>query len=229
MVTFDASSTNVGTGGDPTSHSHTVANESSRLLLVVVGSIVGTAGSAVTYAGVSMTQVASIAVDPGIFMKVYSLVAPATGSNTVAVTTGGNKVYVIANSFYGVNQTTPLGDFETRNDSGAINGTTTSLTPGSTTSDLAWDALGLDNKGSGVGNASVGASQTEQSDVSDADQRFKTSTEAGASGTTTMSWTVSDLGVGAQNNLVHAAVAIKSAASSGAASILNNFFLGANN
>jgi hypothetical protein len=101
--------------------SFTVGAGSNRILFVHVSYLMATGGtvhsSAVTYNGVAMTQVptvGSISEDNGtnkIVNEVWYLVAPASGSHTIAVTVVGTPTTsaVSAASFSGADQTPTFG------------------------------------------------------------------------------------------------------------------------
>jgi hypothetical protein len=74
--------------------------------------------SAPTYNSVSMTRVNRTCDDHAtqVCQDVYSLIAPATGSNTLSVTfTSARFGYMIAKDFANVNQTTPITSIQTEN------------------------------------------------------------------------------------------------------------------
>lgn len=118
-VAFDAvgpsSAGQTGTGTS-VSWSHTCTG-SNRIL--IVGAAVGCLSDAITttatYNGVSMTSVGSRVltnnqVNSG-YVQMWSLIAPATGANTVQITASASVDAFSAGStsFTGVDQTTPLG------------------------------------------------------------------------------------------------------------------------
>lgn len=76
----------------------------------------------VTYGGVAMTAAGAASKDDssGAQSRVYYLVAPPTGSNTLAVTTSGTirDIYSSLTSFNGVDQTTPIRSATYVNDTG---------------------------------------------------------------------------------------------------------------
>lgn len=96
-IAFDAV-----TSSDATSFSHTCSG-SDRILFVGVKSVGQTTG--VTYNSVSMTSIAEIQVGAtGEYVNIYYLIAPASGSNTVAVS-GGSDYTSRAVSYTGAAQT----------------------------------------------------------------------------------------------------------------------------
>lgn len=89
-------------------------NGANRLLVVITfqrGGAVRTFSS-VTYGGVALTQVASVALEQSLATKlqasIWFLIAPATGSNDLAITMSGNTAIAVhACVFEGVAQATP--------------------------------------------------------------------------------------------------------------------------
>lgn len=108
-VAFDAATTST-----TSSFSHTVTG-TNTCLTVLFGTSGGTV-TGVTYNGVSMTQRSSELTNGAGPHRAYtySLVAPASGSNTVAIT-GGTVIWVVAASWTGVHQTTAIGGISSTN------------------------------------------------------------------------------------------------------------------
>lgn len=130
-IGFNAATFLGGNGGSGNfSASYTSGSGSGRLLVVT---FLGTAAtnpdsiSAVTYNSVAMTLATKQAASGGRWAYLYYLVAPATGSNTLAITqTGGDFILgVIAGDYTGVNATGQP-DASAQGDSGGSN--VTSLT-----------------------------------------------------------------------------------------------------
>jgi len=182
---FDAATTSTNV----TSFSHTCTG-SNRFLLVSISSDAGggTTWTAATYNSVSMTLVDTLnnATDgANVRITVYSLIAPASGSNTVAVTRTGPPAnfIVIAASFTGVNQTTPLGTSVTGSGTTA---TQPSVTVTSGASELVYDAIATLN--SNADTFTAGSGQTKRASADDAGNvGGATSTEAGAA-SVVMDW-----------------------------------------
>ena len=89
-----------------------VVTGTNAVLLVEVQSNASGAITGATYNGVAMTLIDSYATGPGIMNEtlLYALEAPATGSNTVSVQTGGTgslTIYGKSASYIGTDQTTP--------------------------------------------------------------------------------------------------------------------------
>lgn len=222
-VTYDADTQAIKTGsGGSSSFSHTVAVQPDRLLLVVVNSTdSGTSGTgtvdSATYNSVSMTRVTGspigfINLDSS-STEIFYLVAPATGSNTVAVNftgqSGGTRRIVTAISFYNVHQSSPLGSWFS-------NGSETSApslnVTGTNGASLVLDSISFFFNPSNLSNATAGGGQTERWNRTEAAEPGSTgdfmrgagSTEPGG-GTITMSWSL-DAGT---ETVSHAAIEIK--------------------
>jgi hypothetical protein len=87
-IAFDA----VVPHGGSSTWSHTCSG-SNRILFVLTRGAV----TAVTYAGVALTQIGSLTITPvGDPLKVWRLYAPATGANTVALTGGDTDAYSVS-------------------------------------------------------------------------------------------------------------------------------------
>jgi hypothetical protein len=181
---FDAVSTDTSATGS-CSFSHTVAVQSDRVLYVAVNVDTNTDVSAsATYNSVAMSLVVALSAQQ--YLAVFQLVAPATGTNTVAVTyTGSIGGVCHARSYYGVDQSTPTGSPVT---SEAATGTTVSNDVASATGNLVVDFVGINNNT--AAQVTEGAGQTERG-LAEADGPATTtlsgSDEAGAA-TVTMSW-----------------------------------------
>lgn len=102
----------IGVGTDSTatgtassySGSHTTSGDNRGLLVSIYTNSASTTFSSVTYNSVVMTQEVLVQAQ-GYTVAIYSLVAPASGSNTLAVTFGQSNTYrVIVQPLTGVNQ-----------------------------------------------------------------------------------------------------------------------------
>jgi hypothetical protein len=139
----------------------------------------------VTFNGVSATVVPSSTKNNGpLWIQQYTLVAPDTGEQTLEVQFGGNAAFdigVVAISFTGVDQTTPLGT--------AVTATDTSTTPSVTVTDLTADDFVVDILGiAHSGTLTVGANQTQRSNaVAGGYYKRGSSTQDGTDGGV-MSW-----------------------------------------
>lgn len=135
-IAFDAATGFYDAGSsDPVSFSHTCSTGDDRLLTVGIGIGSPDAGSiqSVTYNSVGMTVGASISTNN--FNRLYYLVAPATGSNTVAADFDDPKpdIGIGAVSFTGVDQSDPIGATATASfdDASSVNRTITTDTANS--------------------------------------------------------------------------------------------------
>jgi hypothetical protein len=111
--TFDAATVDEDTNATTITQAHTCSTKPNRLLLVVAHSndTASHTHNGVTYDGVAMTQVGSTITGANRQISLWKLVAPATGANNVVVTFSiaidETAVHII--SYYGVDQTTPVG------------------------------------------------------------------------------------------------------------------------
>ena len=160
----------------------------------------------VTYNGVAMQQVGfQVSSDMAQAVEIFRLVAPSTGTNDVLVTFNPSIVFQViggSTSFTGVSQTTPTGAFTSA--FGANNAPTVSVSD-AVVGDMVLDALVVPPS---ANNAVVGADQTERyngrSFFSNSYDLGAGSTEPGAAGNETMSWTTTNT-----SNWALAAVAVK--------------------
>ena len=108
-IAHDADSNATAAESSSISWSHTCTG-SDRCLTVHVSDETSTAITGVTYNGVSMTAVAAQTTNTSSRIRHYQLVAPATGTNTISVTLGGQANFITcgASSYTGVDQTTPV-------------------------------------------------------------------------------------------------------------------------
>ncbi len=190
-VIFDAASSGSSTASTSKTQSHTVASQENRLLLVFVEC--SDAGertpSGVTYNAVAMTQVGSTVTNGDRSVSVWRLVAPATGANDVVATFATTcDAIILGNlSFYGVNQTTPVGTVATNTGTGTA--PTVDVTAG--VDDMVAAGVGIDASTT----CTPGASQTERWDISAGANNAATgSTERAAGTTVTMDHTAADTG-----------------------------------
>lgn len=183
-LAVDATSNASGFGTGPFTFSHTTSG-ANRVMIVGVsyyhpsGTI-----SAVTYNAVAATLIPLASVDTGDYhARLYYLIAPDTGSNTVSVSVNAN-LYAIGigvTTVTGAHQTTPYGTAVT-----AIgNDTTPTVDVLAASDELAIDTLCIIHSGT----LSVGSGQTARWNAiqSSGFIKYAGSTEPGV-GTTTMSW-----------------------------------------
>lgn len=122
--------------------------------LTTAGTITG-----VTYNGTSMTQIATTAADAGVTIYTHGLIAPATGSNNVVVSTSASAVIVSHAVYYtGASQTTLSDASGTQTGSGNFTHALTS------TADNCWHILYCRN---GVSNMVAGTATTARSSTDD--------------------------------------------------------------
>ena len=184
VATYDAASSGVTEDTTTLTVAHTCTTQGDRLLVVSVAvwDTVETTPTGVTYAGVAMTMQGSMirTDDSRVGLTTWTLVAPATGTNNIIATfaTNGSDIILGGDSFYGVDQVTPVGTHATNKSGGTVvtvnivtslgdmvvYASTLSLrTPTSTTGSgqtERWDVSGL------TGSALSAQGSTERSDTS---------------------------------------------------------------
>lgn len=147
-IAFDA--TSEGTVGADPSWSHTCSG-ADRLLIVLTGRTTDVVAG-VTYNGVAMTSITETTYPGSGYagLQLWYLVAPSTGSNTIAVDSGGNNgVSGFATSFTGVSQTSPIDSSNVNNNAVGTNSLTVSTT---VVGSGCWLVGGCsNNSGTGVG------------------------------------------------------------------------------
>lgn len=120
-IAYDNSSEGAVGASTTLTYSHTCTG--SNTFLKVDFRINGASGSvsSVTYAGVSMTQLANVSAN-GVYT--YYLINPATGANNVVITTSGSgEITSYSASYTGVKQTSPI-DSQNTVGSGSVSDTT---------------------------------------------------------------------------------------------------------
>jgi len=167
LVGFDAASSydtdnQYGAGNPGNSLTWSLPISGSNRILIVGVSINNSAGQTVlnpggvTYAGSPLTRI-GVGSRANARVEMWYLVAPATGTNNVVVTlsAGATARFVVgAVSFTNVNQTSPLGTFQSANNNTATASVTVTSVPG----ELVVGVLAKRNSNEG---ATVGAGQTE--------------------------------------------------------------------
>lgn len=172
-----------------------VSSGSNLLLFVAVNQRGGTANdpTGITYGGTALTMVSSSSVKAGgnpSWGSFWTLIAPTVGTANLVVTTpsGGAKLVVVATTYTGVDQTTPVGTPATTTGSGASQSATVS----SATGEVVIGAL-IHADGSTIA-VTDGGSQTRRALVDTGsgggDCDIEVSEKAGAS-STVVSWTTS--------------------------------------
>lgn len=181
---FDAASNASGSGAGPFTFSHTTSGSDRVMWIGISYYHPSVTISAVTYNAVAATLVPLASADNGDYhARLYYLIAPATGSNTVSVSVSGSvySLGVGVTTVTGANQTTPYGTAVTATG----NDSTPTVNVLAASDELAIDTLCIIHSGT----LSVGSSQTSRWNAitSNGFIKYAGSTEAGA-GTTTMSW-----------------------------------------
>ena len=186
---------------------HTIGIGSNGILLVEVAIKGANPVTSVTYGGTALTLVGSLN-DPAnqVRSELWYLKAPTAGTANIVVTLPSVKMFVAGGtSFFGVDQTTPLGTAATANGSGG----SPTVTVASSAGELVIDAPAVH----AASSATVGAGQTQlwgqRTGTAGGDVWGGSSSEAGAA-SVVMSWTTSGSGAGEWATI---AVPLKPAAS----------------
>ncbi len=194
-VTFDATSTGNGSATTSVTVSHTTGSGSNRALIVGVTCQVSvteahTIPSGVTYNAVAMTLFGSATRASGtsdfLGVSLWYIKAPATGANDIVATFSSQILSAVVGgvSVTGARQDPPTGVAVLDENSST---TSASITLLSGPDDLVIDVLGLDSDSVSQA-ATVGGSQTQRWNTDNDEVLGAGSTEPGADGTTTMSW-----------------------------------------
>lgn len=145
-IQFDASAAASGsTGGSANTWSHTCTGSNRLLIVVLTGPPDSGAysGNAVTYNGISMTEIGHTAVDNGTgdwYVSMWYLLNPASGTNTVSFT-GSNNLAGSSASYTGVNQSGQPDGSATANSAGSA--VTTKTFTSTVTASNCWQILGF--------------------------------------------------------------------------------------
>nr|HMU06221.1 SprB repeat-containing protein [Saprospiraceae bacterium] len=178
-VVLENTSTTTATSGSTVTLSHTVGNGENRGLVVSVSSR-DRSVSSVTYGGVALVLIGSTTYASDARLYIYGLINPNIGTANVVVTMSGsvsNGVVVSASSFFGIDQTVPLGTFASATGSSS----TATVNVSSVAGDYIYDAVTYRN----TSNLTVGAGQTERWDLSSGTIRGAGSSELATSTSTT--------------------------------------------
>ena len=176
--TFGSVSTVKGTAGNR-SFSYTVDEGNDTCLVCGVGGGIPY-NISTTYNGVSMTKVYQIS-QHSVVGAFFYLLAPATGSNTLSVSWGGNANYIIhVFAVYGINQRIPISSYL------STQGVTTSPSINAISSP---DQLMIDLLGKDASSVSPGPGQTFLAAGYQHTYANGMSYEVAKDTTTTMSWT----------------------------------------
>lgn len=173
---------------------NTSASATSLLIFVTVGGIstIAPSVSSITYGGTSLGSAVKVQTSGDARIELWKLVSPASGVKSIVITLSGatdadSNICAGALSFIGSDISTPLGT--------AVSASGESATPTVNVTDSAADDLVVDGVVLGSSSAvTAGAGQTkrweELVDSNGYGNNGAGSTEPGASGTVTMSWTV---------------------------------------
>ena len=161
-IQFDASTTANGAAVSSLTWSHTVANQTNRVLIVTVGAEHASPAvypTGVTYGGVSLTQIGTAVAGTTTLdtISLWYLLAPTVGTANVVVTYAAavQDVTAGATSIYGVNQAAPEASSTSLNNAGA---TTTNIT---TLTNNAWVVDGFVS-GIDLGDMAPASGQTQR-------------------------------------------------------------------
>lgn len=199
-ITFDADSSDIATSSASLTFEHTCTTESNRILIVAVETYLGGGGQipTITYDGASMTQVPSAT---SLFggadderLSMFYRVAPSTGANNIVITCASThgEIVAAAASFYGVDQTTPIGTYDSDVQDGSSSFSIT-VTDGAS-GDMVVDAMA---NWSNTSEPSVGSGQTIRSSylgTTTNDSVYISSKVGAASVTNTYTWTQAEDG-----------------------------------
>lgn len=198
MATYDASS--VGSGdaaavGTTLTISHTVANQSNRVLLVFVAINGPETVTGITYNSVALTKInppGTISVGSIEGLEVWRLVAPSTGANNIVITLSGDfsgtRITGVGVSAYGVDQTNPIAAYASSTATNLPNPYSTSIT---TTSN---NQLLVDLLARSTGSASPSGGQTQtQEQLSSNPLVVGSYKTAASSGSNSMSYSTNDV------------------------------------
>jgi hypothetical protein len=200
-VTYDtATSGTSASAGTTLSWSHTVANQSNRVLVVgVTAEYTSNAcqASTVTYGGQSLTKITQNVAGTSSYAcaSLWYLLAPNVGTNTITVTYQSsitNKTAGVV-GLYNVKQAAPDASNSNFNNSGATSTSVTTLAANSWVADVL-------ASGQAVGNLAAGAGQTSRwTQDSGSTESSGMSTKSVASpGATSMTWTQTGINRSAQ-------------------------------
>jgi len=186
LPVFDATAEATALSTSGYSFSHTCSG-SNRYLFVAVYTYIDTGTGALptaTYDSVSMTQLATQVYGPySERITIFGIIAPSTGSNSVAVSVSPSQdeVTCVSTSYTGVHQTTAIGAV----DSDTSDSSPVTVTPASTTDDLVIDAVCTYDQ-----TLTIGSGQTLRGEHDVSEREYVAiSSKPGAASTTTMTWT----------------------------------------
>ncbi|MEZ0209181.1 MAG: beta strand repeat-containing protein, partial [Candidatus Paceibacterota bacterium] len=202
--TFDATSTKVfslsANTATTTTWSHTVTSSGSDRILIVTTAYRTTSTTTVTgvtYNGVAMTGLATSSSNGwsnSYANKIWYLLNPATGANTVSATiTGGSSqsdIHLSATSFTEVNQSTPFGTFASSSPSGTVSTVSLDI-PTTSTGNVVFTTILTDANNRTL---SVPNPQRETIELVGTNNTLGSSYGFGTAATTSVTWTISSGG-----------------------------------
>lgn len=213
-IFFDAAS-NSGYQAAQSSYSwnHTCTGSNRYLVVGIAMLSLAQSVTSITYAGQDLRLIGVRASITGACrVEMWGIIAPATGSNTIAVTLSGSIASAgCASSYIGVHQSSPIEGFNTAQATNV--GAADATVDVTTVADL---GMVVDIVATDDGSITVGAGQTQRANVTGAGGSGAMSNEGPKTpaGAVTMSWT----NVGAAQTWATAAVALRPMVASGLAS-----------
>lgn len=206
-IAFDASSNGTISGSSSITVAHTCTG--ANLALVVAAACPNSSdflsGATVTYNGVSMgSPRVSVSSFASLVVYVWVLAAPATGTHNIVITpTSSAFIDLIAASFTGVDQTTPVDATNSGTNGFAVSPFSTSITVSA-----GGVAVDMFSKRATAAGLTAGGAQTQVASTNDSVAIASMSYLAAA---TAMSWTFSDF----EPVVAQAIVALKAGAGGG--------------
>jgi hypothetical protein len=193
-IVFDAASEENGAGiASPFTWTHTTTTSASErfMLVAVIGDNTTVTISGITYAGSALTQI--VRVQNVLFAELWYLKNPATGANTISVSSSGSVHFTgLALTYTGVDQNNPLGTYQTTTAGGADTTITAILT--AEIGQVVADLVAENDNGTEVAPPTPSGAQTERvRDWSNSgSSTFRTQgamSEQGGAPSVTMQWT----------------------------------------
>ncbi len=160
------------------------------LLLVIVGTENDPTHDSVTFNGVGLTKIIESLRAGARRISIWRLINPPVVTANIVCTLGGaGDVGMIAHSWQGVNQTTPVNASAANDDVDPPGTGNPNTTVASASGEVAIDGFDHDDNGA---NPVAGAGQTELADLEIVgDFRMASSSKAGAAPNVTLDWTMS--------------------------------------
>jgi hypothetical protein len=188
-------SANIGTeGGTSLTWSHTTGVGLNRILLVSVSTHSGRTVSSITYGGTALTKIGSSISSSGPHpsTEMWYLKSPIVGAANIVVTLSGDDAFTAgATTFFGINQTTPFGNFTTNTGTAFM----PSVTIASVAGQIVVDSVAAHQATSGTTGAGQMPLWNQFTGTGGGDVWGSSSFKAGT-GTISMSWNLSGSGPG---------------------------------